>query len=433
MAPKGDGTIYQTPDGRWHASLVVAGTRYHRSARTRSEVVSKLRDLRGAAAAGRAAASRWPTVQEWITYCLNDVYPSSGKTSQDTIDGYRDIANLWIFPRIGRVRIDRLTVAQARETIYAPLEAGRSGSKCNHVRAILSRCLRIAEQEQGLPRNVARLVDAPKSEPEKIDPPTQRDARALLKVAAERPRNGARWVVALALGLRQGEALGLSWADIDFDTNEIHVQWQLKRQRGRHGCGDPTLTTGKDGAQTKSWPCGHRQGARCPKSDREAGLTVKGPKSRAGVRTIEMPEQVAEWLLRHREAQQVERNLSDWAPWTTVPIGESRARKIDLVFAQPTGRPINPRTDWDAWKTLLADANVPEARLHDARHTAATLMLVMGVDVKVVSAILGHSTVTLTMNTYQHLVPALRTAAAEKMSAALWGDDEVTERRRKRA
>ena len=91
------------------------------------------------------------------------------------------------------------------------------------------------------------------------------------------------------------------------------------------------------------------------------------------------------------------------------------------MFCQPHGRPLDPRADHRAWRGLLADAKVRPARLHDARHTAATLLLQQGVPARVAMQILGHSQITLTLGTYSHVVPELAQDAAERMGAALWG------------
>ena len=91
-----------------------------------------------------------------------------------------------------------------------------------------------------------------------------------------------------------------------------------------------------------------------------------------------------------------------------------------FVFAQPNGRPIDARRDWLNWKALLAAAEVRDARLHDARHTAATLLLQQGVAARVAMQVLGHSHITLTLGTYSHVVPELAEDAAERMGRALW-------------
>ena len=93
---------------------------------------------------------------------------------------------------------------------------------------------------------------------------------------------------------------------------------------------------------------------------------------------------------------------------------------LGFVFAQPNGRPIDARRDWLNWKALLEAANVRDARLHDARHTAATLLLQQGVAARVAMQVLGHSQITLTLGTYSHVVPELAKDAAERMGRALW-------------
>ena len=90
------------------------------------------------------------------------------------------------------------------------------------------------------------------------------------------------------------------------------------------------------------------------------------------------------------------------------------------VFAQPDGRPLDPRSDHQAWKNLLRDAGVAEARLHDARHTAATVMLLMGVPPRVAMQVLGHSQLSMTAR-YTHVVSEMATEAAERVGEALWG------------
>ncbi len=95
-----------------------------------------------------------------------------------------------------------------------------------------------------------------------------------------------------------------------------------------------------------------------------------------------------------------------------------------LVFCQPTGRPIDPRADWASWKALLAEAGVRDARLHDARHTAATLLLVQGVNARTVMDIMGWTEARM-LSRYQHVVDELRRDAADRMGQALWPDDET--------
>jgi integrase len=142
---------------------------------------------------------------------------------------------------------------------------------------------------------------------------------------------------------------------------------------------------------------------------RGQGLIYEEPKADRSRRTLALPAQLVDALRAHRAAQLEERI-------TAGPLWQDH----DLVFAQPNGRPIERKSDWRAWKTLLRDAGVREVRLHDGRHTAATLLLSEGVHPRVVMEVLGHAQMRTTTDTYSHVLPALGRDAAERMGNALW-------------
>jgi integrase len=275
-------------------------------------------------------------------------------------------------PGIGHHRLDRLQPEHV-EKLYAGLQAsGLSAASVVQAHRVLSRALKVAMQRGRVARNVCALVDAPSVERDEVRPLSGQDARRVLDAARGR-RNAARWSVALALGLRQGEALGLAWDAVDLDAGTLTVRQALQRQPGH-------------------------------------GLVIVQPKSRAGRRTIALPGPLRDALRAHRTAQLAERMVAGSA-WDDH----------GLVFAQENGRPIDPRGDHRAWRALLVAAGVRQARLHDARHTAATLLLQQGVPARVVMEILGHSQIGLTLGTYSHVVPALAEDAARRMGEALWG------------
>jgi integrase len=218
----------------------------------------------------------------------------------------------------------------------------------------------------------------------------------MLTVAATR-RNGARWSVAFAIGVRQSEAIGLRWHYVDLDEGTIEVGWQLKRARFRHGCGDPA----KCAASRHRRPCPrhctrHRhqpgcpddcttRGHRCPEVKRPCppgcgGHSRECPQRtgggwhftrRKGVKpgqgkaklVLALPPLLIKQLRAHRRQQAAER-LTAGAAW----------QDWDLVFCTTTGTPIDSRDDWVEWHGLLTDAGIRPARVHDARHTAATLL-----------------------------------------------------------
>ena len=249
---------------------------------------------------------------------------------------------------------------------------------------------------------------------------------------SQAPAETAPWSVALSLGLRQNEALGLRWAYVDLDHAVMRVHWQITHERYRHGCLDPHAC----GARNHICPCppdcakakrvsGRKHicrkacPPRCTKHDekcpefcspdckrhakacpqRIGGIKFTWPKG-GRKRTIPIPAQLVPTLRNHRDAQAAEREAAGaaWENW-------------DLVWCSPTGHPIDTHDDWEEWKALLAEAKITkDARLHDARHTAGTLLGELHVDIHVIQEILGHVQVTTTRiyTDRRHHLPARR-------------------------
>jgi integrase len=186
----------------------------------------------------------------------------------------------------------------------------------------------------------------------------------------------ARWIIGLLLGLRPGEALGLTWDDINFETNEITVSKQLQYVTKR-------------------------------------GLMLRdSPKTDAGNRKVAMPAALAEILMDHRKNQlaMIAEEGPNYVPW------EFDGKPVALVFTQRNGQPISSRLDTDYWEQLLEAAGVPYTRRYTARHTAATLMLDQIGDVAVVAAALGHSDPSFTYRTYVHPMEEKKRQLADKMN-----------------
>lgn len=375
-AANNESSIHQAGDGRWHGyvsmGIGVAGapTRRHVTAKTRREVVAKVRELERKRDAGIALNTGTPpTLAAWMQEYLDNV--AARRVRDSTLTRYRSLAKTHIVPHLGRHRLDRLQPEHV-ERMYAAMAAGGSApATVLQAHRLLSRALKIAMQRGRIARNVCTLLDAPSLRPQEVEPLTVAEARAILTTARDR-RNGARWAIALALGLRQGEALGLRWSDLDLDEHTLTVRHALQRRKG-------------------------------------VGLVLVEPKSRSGRRTIALPTPVTELLRAHRVTQEAERHHAG-----------SLWHDLGFVFAQRTGRPIDSRADRRDWDQLLIDADVRPARLHDARHTAATTLLIMGVPARVVMQILGHSQIGLTLGTYSHVVPELALDAAEKIADAYW-------------
>ncbi len=373
----GESSIYKDNAGRWHGYVSLGlkdngvRDRRHVSGAKRADVVAKVRALEAKRDAGTAgAAGKAPTVGQWLEHWLDTI--AARKVRPSTLHRYRQLVTHQLLPGIGHHRLDRLQPEHA-EKLYADLEAsGLAAATVLQAHRVLSRALKVAMQRDKVARNVCTLVDAPTVDRAEVQPLTSAEARQVLAAAAGHA-NAARWSVALALGLRQGEALGLPWDAVDLDGGTLAVRQALQRQQGR-------------------------------------GLVIVQPKSRAGRRTIALPPQLRDALRQHRVAQLAER-MAAGSVW----------EDHGLVFCQPNGKPLDPRSDHRQWRLLLDAAGVRGARLHDARHTAATLLLTQGVPARVVMEVLGHSQISLTLGTYSHVVPELAEDAAQRMGQALWG------------
>jgi integrase len=246
---------------------------------------------------------------------------------QRTLESYESAVRSRLIPGIGRHRIERLRPEHLDQLYTDLLDADYSPATVLRYHRILSRALTVAVQRGHVPRNVAALVDPPAQRQSDIATALDLDeARAVLEAAAQL-RNSARWSVALALGLRQSEALALQWKDIDLLTNTLTVRRSIHRVRG-------------------------------------GGLIYEEPKTRRSQRTLALPLPLVAALHAHKAAQLGERMLagSEW-------------HDEDLVFAQANGRPIDKKADHDDWTRLLQKAGIRHVRLHDGRHPAATLLL----------------------------------------------------------
>ncbi len=236
-----------------------------------------------------------------------------------------------------------------------------------------------------------------------IEPYDVPEIQRLLETAPRR-RNSARWALALALGLRQGEALGLKWEDVDLDKCTIRICRNRLRPKYAHGCGGT---------------CARKAGY-CPQRSNTRAITGR-VKSKAGRRTIGLPPQLVALLGKNRAEQDAERAVARQL-WSDG----------GWVFATPAGEPLHPNTDYHERKDLLRDAGLREARLHDARHTAATVLLILRQPAPTVMALMGWSSESMAAR-YQHVTDAIRAEVATQVGGLIWeagdGGQDVTIRR----
>lgn len=201
------------------------------SGKTRAMTVLKVRELEQKRDAGISGVpGKPPTLTMWLSHWLDNV--AARKIRYSTLVRYRQLVKNQIQPKLGHYRLDRLQPEHVERAYAELLDGGLSPSSVLQAHRVLSRALKVAVQRGKVARNVCNLVDAPSVAREEIRPLSATEARQVLAAAGEY-RNGARWSVALALGLRQGEALGLPWDAVDLEASTVTVRQALQRQSGR--------------------------------------------------------------------------------------------------------------------------------------------------------------------------------------------------------
>src|SRR5215470_4406653 len=330
--PNKRSSIYLGSDGWWHGWVTIGSKddgspdRRHRKARTEAAVTRKVRDLERTRDSGHLpGAGRSFTVGQWMEAWLTTIAPR--RVRRSTLETtYAPKVRNRIIPGLGKHRLDRLTPEHI-ERFYTRLEAeGLAPATVLQIHRILSRALKVAMQRGYVTRNVATLVDAPSASHDEIEPLTLDEALRIIRLAATQ-RNSTRWSVALALGLRQGEALGLRWQHVDLDAGTLTVRWQLQRLPWRHGCADPHACGKHRHRPSCSPDCtGHARS--CPERT-GGGLRFTELKSGKSVRTIALSPQLVTALRAHRAAQLEERLIAG-----------PRWEDGDFVWCQPNGRPI---------------------------------------------------------------------------------------------
>ncbi|WP_052851957.1 tyrosine-type recombinase/integrase [Streptomyces avicenniae] len=393
--PNGRSSIYLGKDGKWHGRVTVGtrddGTpdRRHIERKTRNEVaeaVKELEKLRNTRKVPKAGV-RW-TVETWLTHWIENIAPE--RVNENTMVGYGVAVRKHLIPGLGAHRLDRLAPEHV-ERLYSKMQSsGAKPATAHQVHRTFRTALNAAVRRGHLAENPLNKVTAPRVDEEEIEPFTVAEVRRLL-AAADKRRNAARWAVALALGLRQGEALGLRWEDVDLDNGILCIRRSRLRPRYAHGC---------------NTACGKKAGY-CPERRRTNDKTSR-TKSRAGRRRVGLPPQVVQLLRAHRVTQNVERKAAG-ERWTDE----------GWVFATPTGSDISHRHDWSEWKALLRDGGLRDARLHDARHTAATVLLILRVPERAVMNLMGWSTTAMATR-YQHIVDEVRSSVAQQVDALIW-------------
>ncbi|MCX5312127.1 tyrosine-type recombinase/integrase [Streptomyces sp. NBC_00154] len=394
--PDGASSIYLGSDGYWHGRVTVGirddGKRDRRHVMSKvseGEVIKKVRALEKQRDEGKVRKPGRPwTVKAWLLHWVEEIAKPSVR--ENTYAGYEVAVRVHLVPGVGAHRLDKLEPEHLERFYSRMLANGSKPATAHQVHRTIRTALNHAMRRDHITRNVATLAVPPRIEEEEVEPYDIEDVQRLLSEAAKL-RNSARWSIALALGLRQGEALGLRWADLDTSSGVLRVRKSRLRPKYLHGCGGG---------------CGTKPGY-CKKRVRKNEDTAN-TKSRAGRRVIGVPDELVRLLELHRREQARERTIAgeDW-------------RESGFVFTSPVGEPLVPSTDYDVWKRLLVDAKVRDGRLHDARHTAATVLLILGVPERVVMQIMGWSSTAMAAR-YQHVTGGILADVAQRVGGLIW-------------
>lgn len=360
----GEGSLSRRRNGSWAAIVSLPdGRRKYLYAKTRDEARRKLVGALRAIEVGAEAEVRGDTVGEFLDQWLNDVVKPSVRPW--TYRGYEVHVRLHLKPLLGKIPLARLTALDVQKALNRKGTDGLKPKSVRYVRGTLRAALNHAVKWGLIERNPAAVVAIPRVEPYEIQPFTPAEARTFLD-SIKGDRLEALYSVALTMGLRQGEALGLRWRDIDLELGYLRVTKQLQRLDGRS--------------------------------------ELVEPKTARSRRQVALPASIAKSLREHRDRQDAERiEASD--DWT----------ELDLVFSSPNGKPLDATAVSKGFHRVLDRAGLAQRRFHDLRHSCATLLLVQGVAPRVVMDVLGHSQIAMTMNTYSHVIPELRRQAADRM------------------
>lgn len=369
--PNGAGTITKRKDGRYQAAVYVLqpdGTRARKFAygKTWAECDAKRRELLDKVDQGVPVPTKSAKLSEWLPYWLENIIKPRRKRT--TFAKYEVHVRLYLVPMLGSKRLESLSVADVRRFLVQ-LEKKTTTATAKESHRVLRTALTAACREELVMRNVATLVEPPSVDAREMSPWSLDETLDFLGAARKDPLYAA-FVLAIALGFRRGEIVGLRWENLDLDKREIRVRTQRQRVRGE--------------------------------------VYEDDPKGRRRKQTLPLPAICIAPLRWQRMRQSAQRDRAG-AAWN----------ETGYVFTTRTGQPIEPRNLYRSFTRVADSAGLRVIRLHDARHGCATLLTAAGVAPRVVMEILGHSQIAVTMNVYTHVVQDTQREAVSHMDRLL--------------
>lgn len=371
MKKKGnhEGHIRRRTDGRWEAQITISGNK-RRSiyGKTRAEASKKMKAVLSALDNGtyqepsRLTLSEW--LQEWLViFCQTGVKPL-------TYSSYQGIIAHHIAPVIGNVKLQAIKGTHIQRLYNTMTEAGLSAKTVKNTAAVLHKALNVAIKQGYIQSNPCDAATLPKSTRKEIHPLTDAEIPLFLNAIKGIPFENA-YALCLFAGLRRSECLGLSWKQVDFDAMTITINQQLQANH------------------------------------KNASYYISPSTKSSKPRTIKPPAIAFDYLKAERR-KQLENHMRNADVWSNAN---------DLVFTNEIGQNFAFSTFYKTFKRVVASIGRPDARPHDLRHTAATVAIASGSDIKSVQDMLGHATASFTLNVYTHTTEKMMQDTADRMQS----------------
>ena len=378
----GSGSIRQRPNGRWEARLTLGydeGTGKRKTlsiyGATQKEVKKKMTEKLRQLDTNTFIADDKRTLAQYLdTWFAEFIEPTQ---KPYTVTTYRGVIKNHLKPNLGAVRLCDLTTEQVQKMVRKLVKAKLAPKTIKNIMTVLNSALEQAVKAQTLQRNPAKYAKIPAVRVKEIHTFTIQEIADFVDAAQDSPYY-APLMCCLFLGLREGEALGLAWEHVNFENGKVLICQQLQKEKSKGG----------------------------------KFYIQEGTKNGQN-RALDVPDFLLE-ILKDDKQHQLLAHLSAGPAWQNV---------WGLCFTDALGQCINPHTLWVNFKRIAASIGLPDARVHDLRHTNATLALVNGDDLKTVQANLGHATAAFTLQRYVHASEAMKRASANRMQQFF--DDNV--------
>ncbi|MCX6064650.1 MAG: tyrosine-type recombinase/integrase [Chloroflexi bacterium] len=365
---QGEGSVFKRKDGLWVAQITIETGRqkskyFHSQREARDWLKLTQTQIDNGLNLSTANVDLATFLNKWFDAHKLSVRPNTSALYWQMLDNH-------IIPSLGKMKLKDIRPDHIQNFYTLKMKAGTSKAVIGIIHSVLHLAFEQAMKWGLIGRNPVDAVIKPKRKSKEIKTLDENQTRALLSTVVNTRYQALFWM-AITTGLRKGELLGLKWSDLDWRKKQIQVQRQIQRIQ-------------------------------------KEGLVFCELKSKSGKRIVVLSDEMINKLQQHLDLQDMGKSFAG-----------DQWQENDLIFPSNNGTPMDGHHILDKFKKLLKQAELPDMRFHDLRHTAATLMLKQGVHPKIVQERLGHSNITMTLNTYSHVLPSMQEEMANKLDELL--------------